>query len=101
MPSGTLTRFDDKNTEDLMARKPAAPATQELPPAMDYAQHEGTYRGFLAFVKWGCISMAFVVLALYAFIEGQAPLMGVVLLVLSVAVPIAGVLMGGRKRTTT
>lgn len=98
MPSGMLTRFDDKNTEDLMARKPAA--TQELPPAMDYAQHEGTYRGFLAFVKWGCISMAFVVVALYAFIEGNSPLMGVVLLVLSVAVPIAGVLMGGRKRTT-
>jgi hypothetical protein len=81
-----------------MARKPAAAATEELPPAMDYAQHEGTYRGFLALVKWGIVSMAFVVLALYAFIEGHSPLMGVVLLILSVAVPIAGVLMGDRKR---
>lgn len=97
MRLGKLARFDDKNTEDLMARKPAA--TQELPPAMDYAQHEATYRGFLTFVKWGCISMAFVVMALYAFIQGNSPVMGVLLLILSVVVPVAGVLMGGRKRT--
>jgi len=79
-----------------MAKKPAAAHADELPPAMDYAQHEGTYRGFLAMVKWGIVSMAFLVLALYAFIEGHNPIIGVLLLVLMVAVPIGGALMGNR-----
>jgi hypothetical protein len=80
-----------------MARKPAAAATEELPPAMDYAQHEATYRGFLAFVKWTIVNLAFVVLALYAFIEAHNAIVGVVLLILSVIVPIAGIVLGGRK----
>ncbi|RYG95231.1 MAG: aa3-type cytochrome c oxidase subunit IV [Alphaproteobacteria bacterium] len=63
---------------------------------MDYPQHEATYRGFLTMVKLGIINMVFVVLALYAFIEGHNAIAGVVLLVLSVVVP-AGVQMMGRR----
>ena len=66
-----------------MAKKPAAKAAaEELPPAMDYAQHDATYAGFIQMVKWGIISAAVVILALYAFIEGQQPLIGGLLLLL-------------------
>lgn len=66
-----------------MAKKPAAKAAvEELPPDMDYAQHNATYEGFIQMVKWGCISAAVIVLALYAFIEGQQPLIGALLLLL-------------------
>lgn len=66
-------------------------------PAMDYPQHEATYRGFLTFVKLGIINLVFVVLSLYAFIEGHNAIAGVVLLVLSVLVPVGVQLMGGRR----
>jgi Bacterial aa3 type cytochrome c oxidase subunit IV len=35
-------------------------------PAMDYAEHERTYEGFLALTKWGTISCV-VILSLMAF----------------------------------
>lgn len=66
-------------------------------PAMDYPQHEATYRGFLTLVKLGIINMAFVILALYAFIEGHNAIAGIVLLILSVLVPVGVQLMGGRR----
>ena len=78
-----------------MATTPAADHHDDIP-AMDYPQHEATYRGFLTMVKLGIINMVFVVLALYAFIEGHNAIAGVVLLVLSVVVP-AGVQMMGRR----
>jgi hypothetical protein len=81
-----------------MARKPAAAAAQELPPAMDYAQHNATYSGFMAFIKWSIVSLAFIVLALYAFIEAGDALIGGVLVLLSIIVPIAGVVLS-RKQT--
>jgi hypothetical protein len=67
-----------------MAKKPAAKAAavEELPPAMDYAQHNATYAGFMQMVKWGCISAAVIAVALYCFIEGQQPLIGGALLLL-------------------
>lgn len=36
---------------------------------MDYAQHEATYNGFLKAVKWGCIGMAVLLVALYFIIQ--------------------------------
>nr|WP_314257675.1 aa3-type cytochrome c oxidase subunit IV [uncultured Devosia sp.] len=36
---------------------------------MDYAQHEGTYNGFLAAVKWGVIGMAVLMVVLYFVIN--------------------------------
>jgi hypothetical protein len=66
-----------------MAKKPAkAAVVEELPPAMDYAQHNATYEGFMGMLKWGIISAIVVVLALYAFIEGHQPLIGGLLLLL-------------------
>jgi hypothetical protein len=78
-----------------MATTPA-PADHDTP-AMDYSQHEATYRGFITMVKLGIINLAFVVLALYAFIEGHNAIAGVVLLVLSVLVPIGYQLMTSRR----
>jgi len=81
-----------------MAKKPAAAATQELPPAMDYAQHEATYAGFITFVKWSIVALAFVALSLYAFIEAQQPIIGAALL-LAIPVLILGVMVMGSRRT--
>lgn len=72
-------------------------AHDDISPAMDYAQHNATYRGFLLMVKWGIIAMAFVVVALYAFIEMHNPAFGTVLLLLGVAVVAARVIMGSRR----
>jgi hypothetical protein len=82
-----------------MARKPAAAAVEELPPAMDYAQHTATYAGFMAFIKWSIVSLAFIVLALYAFIEAHSPIIGTLLVILSVVVPAFGAFMERRKPT--
>ena len=79
-----------------MATTPT-PADHHDIPAMDYPQHEATYRGFLTLVKLGITNMAFVVLALYAFIEGHNAIAGVLLLVLSVLVPVGMQLMSGRR----
>jgi hypothetical protein len=83
-----------------MAKKPAAAAVHadELPPAMDYAMHEGTYRGFISFVKWGIVSSALIVLALYAFIEGHNAIIGTLLL-LAIPVVIFGAMVLGSRRT--
>ena len=80
-----------------MATTPASADHHDDIPAMDYPQHEATYRGFITMVKLGIVNMIFVVLALYAFIEGSNALAGVVLLVLSVLVP-TGMQMMGRRR---
>ncbi|MFY8030619.1 MAG: aa3-type cytochrome c oxidase subunit IV [Devosia sp.] len=66
-----------------MAKKPAkAAVVEDLPPAMDYAQHNATYEGFIQLIKWGIVAVALIVLALYAFIEGHQPLIGWLLLLL-------------------
>lgn len=64
-----------------MAKKPAAAKTaNNIPPAMDYAQHEGTYRAFLQFTKYTIAALVFVLLALYSFIEAHQPVLGTLLL---------------------
>jgi hypothetical protein len=40
--------------------------THDTMPAMDYAEHERTYRGFLALAKWGIVATV-VILALMAY----------------------------------
>lgn len=80
-----------------MARKPAAKTAHDLPPEMDYAQHEATWRGFVMFVKWAIISMGFLVVSLYCFIEAHQPVLGLVLL-LAVPVLFAGSMIMGRRR---
>ncbi len=83
-----------------MAKKTTqSTAAAQAVPEMDYPQHEATYELFLGMVKWGIVSMAFLVLALYAFIEGHQPILGLVLLVLMVVVPIAGAVMGKSSKS--
>jgi hypothetical protein len=69
----------------------------ERHPDMDYAQHEATYRGFMFMVKWGIVSMAFVVVALYAFIELHNGWLGTGLLLAMCVVLGARVVLGGRR----
>ena len=44
--------------------------TDQSPPAMDYAEHERTYEGFLKFTKIGTISCLTILLALALFAFG-------------------------------
>lgn len=81
-----------------MAKKPAAKAAvEELPPAMDYAQHNATYEGFMQMLKWGIAALLLIVLALYAFIEAGQPIIGTLLLLLIPAGAIGLVVMGTRR----
>jgi hypothetical protein len=67
-----------------MAKKPAtAPADQniqEIPPAMDYAQHQATWNAVTTMVKWSIVALLIVIVALYCFIEGGQPVLGTLLL---------------------
>lgn len=74
-----------------MAKKTSPTATAvDVPPAMDYAQHEGTYRGFLQMTKYTIAALLLVVLALYCFIEAGQPVMGTLLLL---AIPVGAVVL--------
>lgn len=79
-----------------MAKKPAT-AVQNLPPEMDYAQHNGTYAGFMVTLKWAIVAMVLIVLALYAFIEAGQPIIGALLLLVIPVGAIATVVMGSRR----
>jgi hypothetical protein len=82
-----------------MAKKPAAKSTvQELPPAMDYAQHNATYEGFMQLLKWSIMALALIVIALYCFIEVGQPLIGTLLLLL-IPVGIIGMMVMGTRRS--
>lgn len=81
-----------------MAKKPAKAATQELPPAMDYAQHNGTYEGFMQLLKWSIMALGLIVVALYCFIEAGQPLLGTLLLLL-IPVGAVGLVVMGTRRT--
>jgi hypothetical protein len=43
--------------------------TETISDAMDYAQHEATWKIFSNLIKWGTIGCAVLVLALYIFIN--------------------------------
>jgi hypothetical protein len=81
-----------------MAKKPAAAAAaHEVPPAMDYAQHNGTYQGFMTMLKYSIISLVLIVLALYCFIEAGQPILGTLLLLVIPVGAVAMVVMGSRR----
>lgn len=81
-----------------MAKKPSPTQTaNDIPPAMDYAQHEGTYRGFLQMTRYTIAALLLVVLALYSFIVAGQPVIGTLLLL---AIPVGAVglaVMGSRR----
>ena len=43
--------------------------TETISADMDYAQHNATWGVFTNLIKWGCIALAVLVLALYVFIN--------------------------------
>lgn len=63
----------------------------------DFKEHESTYQGFMALTKWSIIAMIFVVLALYCFIVAEQPILGWLLLALSVVVPVAKAITSASK----
>jgi hypothetical protein len=84
-----------------MAKKPAPTKTSadEIPPAMDYAQHEATWNGVMAMTKWSIVALLFIVVALYCFIEAHQPVLGTLLLLV---IPVGAVVLAvTRSRSTT
>ena len=53
-----------------------AQEAEEMHEAMDYAQHQATWGGFTNLVKWAIIELAFLVLALFCFIQAGNPWFG-------------------------
>lgn len=70
---------------------------EEIPPAMDYAAHNTTYRGFTQTVKWTIIISAITMVALYFFVIGQQPVLGAVLLLLIPVGAVAAMVMNSRR----
>jgi hypothetical protein len=83
-----------------MAKKPAAAKLpDEIPPAMDYAQHEATWNGVMTMTKWSIVALLLIVIALYCFIEAGQPVIGALLLLV---IPAGGVVLAvTRSRSTT
>jgi hypothetical protein len=50
-----------------MAKKPTDVIYS--PPAMDYAEHEATWNGFISLVKWSIVALAILVVFLYVVIR--------------------------------
>jgi len=65
--------------------EPLPPLIQES--AMDYAQHQQTYDGFISLLKYGVLSMVILVVGLYFAIIAAQPILGIILVVASVVVP--------------
>lgn len=81
-----------------MAKNPSPDQTaEEIPPAMDYAQHERTYRGFLQLTRYTIAALLLVILALYSFIVAGQPVMGTLLL-LAIPVGAVGLVVMGSRR---
>ncbi len=65
-----LRLLDDCTFEDLMAKKTAEPHPPTVAEsAMDYAQHEKTYNGFVQAVKWSVYATAALMIILYFVIN--------------------------------
>ena len=76
-----------------MARKPAATEPhdiEEVPPEMDYEQHNATYPGFVELTKWAIVTAVVTLVALYCFMEAHQPVLGTLLLL---AIPVGAVVL--------
>ena len=51
-----------------MAKKPTTDVIYS-PPAMDYAEHEATWKGFTGLVKWSIVALAILLVLLYVVIR--------------------------------
>jgi hypothetical protein len=54
-----------------------------IPPAMDYASHQRTFRRFIHLLKWFVVHLALLLPALYFLIVGGQPIIGTLFLILS------------------
>lgn len=68
-------------TDSPRSRRAREPA---VPPAMDYASHERTFRRFLHLLKWFVVHLALLIPALYFFIIAGQGVVGTVFLILAV-----------------
>ena len=78
MAKKTTTKSTAKTTAKTAAK--TALNAGELTTAMDYAQHEATWRAFTAMVKWSTIALLVILVALYCFIIVAQPILGLALL---------------------
>jgi hypothetical protein len=69
-------------TDSPRSRRAPEPA---VPPAMDYASHERTYRRFMHLLKWFVIHLALLLPALYFFIIAGQGVVGTLFLGLALA----------------
>lgn len=69
-----------------LSDSPTRPAGEirDIPPAMDYASHERTYRRFLHILRWVVAHMLLLLPALYFLVVGGQPLIGTMFLVLAI-----------------
>lgn len=50
-----------------MAKRPSD--ITYIPPEMDYAEHEATWRGFVNLVKWSIVGLAVLLIVLYILVR--------------------------------
>jgi uncharacterized iron-regulated membrane protein len=81
--------------EDVIDMQEAA----EKHEAMDYAQHEGTWAGFTTLVKWAIIELAFLLLALFCFIEAGQMMLGWFLVIVGILLIPGSMLFAPRRQT--
>lgn len=75
----------------MNAASPRAEQEETLPPAMDYAMHRRTYERFLHVTKWFVIHLVAMLPALYFFIVGGQPLVGLALLAVAIGLLVYGI----------
>ena len=71
-----------------MAKKSTPAPADEITAAMDYAQHQTTWDGFVALLKWLIVALLIICIALYLFIEAAQPVLGTLLLL---AIPVGAI----------
>lgn len=65
---------------------------EESLPVMDYASHVRTFNAVMAAAKWMAIHLAILLVALYFFAIGNQPVLGVLLILISIGLLVGGML---------
>jgi|GEM_PF-1055915 len=60
----------------------------EMHEAMDYAQHERTWEGFVGLVKAAIIQLAFIIVGLFCIVQGGVPWLGSILIIIGLLYPV-------------
>ncbi|AKR56979.1 hypothetical protein GCM10011321_41050 [Youhaiella tibetensis] len=70
-----------------MAKKPVTAGAPSDIPAMDYAEHERTYHGFVELLKLSILGLVILMVGLFFIIQGGQPLFGGVLIFAAIIAP--------------